>query len=83
MPNINVDIDLEDIYWDLGPRDKKLLLTWLVEDGYSPNPINLSFPKSMSYLDSEWEEMIRKLALNRHVFSTEEFNTIKDLCSRL
>lgn len=83
MPNINIDIDLEDIYWELNSRDKKTLLHWLQEDDIAPDPASLSFPEPTNYLDYEWEEMITKLAMNRHVFSTEEFNVIKDLCSKL
>jgi hypothetical protein len=77
MPS--VEIDLDDFYWECSSKDKKTLMEWLEEDGYYPKPEPIDFPKSQNYLDDEWEEIIRKLAMNRHMLSNEQIEYIKEI----
>ena len=37
--NISVDIDINDILWEMSKRDKQILVDELYEDGYIPKPL--------------------------------------------
>ncbi len=83
MPSVSVEIDLDDFYGDCSSRDKKTLMEWLEEDGYYPKPEPVDFPKSQNYLDDEWEEIIRKLAISRIQLNLEEEEFIKKIYKRI
>lgn len=37
--NISVDIDINDVLWEMSKRDKQILVDELYEDGYIPKPL--------------------------------------------
>ncbi len=37
--NINVDIDIDDVLWELSKREKQQLVDDLYDDGYIPKPL--------------------------------------------
>ena len=49
--NINIDIDVENIYEELSDSDKYLLLDWLTDDGITNMSIETS---QISYMREEW-----------------------------
>ena len=81
MPS--VDIDVEDFYWECSSNDKKFLVKWLKEDGLIEEPQPIYFPESKNYLDDEWEEIIKKLAMNRLVLTNEQIDYIREISKNL
>jgi hypothetical protein len=82
MPNINIDIDLDDFYGELSYSEKKLLGEWLEEDGYYEK-IESMFPIVENHFDREWEEIIKKLEFNRIQLTIEEEEIIKTIYKKL
>jgi len=37
--NINVDIDIDDVLWEMSKREKQQLVDDLYDDGYIPKPL--------------------------------------------
>jgi hypothetical protein len=80
---LNVEIDLDDFYWECSSKDKQTLMGWLEKDGYCSKPEPLDFPIPQNHFDREWEEIIRKLAMSRIQLTSEEEATIKEIYKRL
>lgn len=65
--SVNVDIDLEDFYYELYDSDKKQLLEWLKEDNFTTDEEN-DIVNKFSNLQSQYfrfskedEEILEKL----------------------
>lgn len=80
IDDILKQIDLDDLYDSLSDEEKYKLIEYLREDSFfSQLPI---YPND-NYKDSEWEEIINKLAQSRIQLSLEEEETIKKIANRL
>jgi hypothetical protein len=81
MPNLNIEIDLEDILWDLTDREKQKLANMLYEDDdiiaeQGPPPLNTSN-------HNDFDEAITKLIGNSWRLTVEEEETIKKIANRI
>ena len=73
-------IDLDDLYDSLSDKEKYKLIEYLREDSFL---LQLPMYPNNNYKDSEWEEIINKLAQSRIQLSLEEEETIKKIANRL
>ena len=80
MSYIRIDIDLEDVYNEMGHRDKKLMAEWLKEDVYiDDKPEGYDIPPSTSSLESEFHDMLINLSSKFYQMSNEEVEMITKL----
>ena len=80
MSWIRIDIDLEDVYNEMGHRDKKLMAEWLKEDAYiDDKPEGYDIPPSTSSLESEFHGMLIDLSSKFYQMSNEEVEMITKL----
>jgi hypothetical protein len=84
MPE-EIIIDLSELYQQCSDDDKEVLVEWLTEDGYcyttSSDAIEVHEPQN--YLDHEWAEIIKKLAVNRLQLTLTEEDQVKEIVKRL
>lgn len=71
--NIDVDVDVDDVYYEMSRRDKEEMVALLAEDGYCV-PLNdvTDSSGSRSLLDDAWHEQIVKLMNARLRLTTEQ-----------
>ena len=49
MASVRVNIDIDDILWDMGTSEKEELCQQLIEDGYGPE-LDLTFDADLKYV---------------------------------
>ena len=80
MSYIRIDLDLDDVYMEMGHRDKKLMVEWLKEDAYIDNkPEGYDIPPTTSSLESKFHDMLINLSLKFYQMSNEEVEMITKL----
>jgi hypothetical protein len=80
MSYIRIDIDLEDVYNEMGHRDKKLMVEWLKEDAYiDDKPEGYDIPPTTSPLENEFHDMLINLSSKFYQMSNEEVEMITKL----
>ena len=80
-----VDVDVDDFLSALSTRETEELIDALVEDGW----VVRVYPKGVipeerlpSIPELEWQEMCNKLSSIRHIISTEDEETIKQILKK-
>ena len=81
MAYINVDIDVDDILWDLDDRDKQYIVDELYEDGFTPKGMESDNPL-VSIAESFFNESLDKLKGKWNMLSAEEEQTIINIAKR-
>lgn len=88
MAYVNVDVDLDDFYDDLGGWEKDELVEKLIKDGYELKDPNKNYEDDEDEfegnpLDYTWKEMINKIDNSRYQLTAEQeemlFNLAKSL----
>jgi hypothetical protein len=84
MAWINVDIDLDNVYDEMGRHEKELMVEWLREDGYI-SAFNTADVESddASPLDAEWNQMIQKIHEARYRLTPEQEAMLANLAKAL
>lgn len=83
MPNIEIEIDIADIYWECKHRDKQWLVTKLQDDGYLEEMGLRNSDDHGSAIDDEWREVMQKLLDNRVQLTMEQEDLIKSIASKI
>jgi hypothetical protein len=77
MSYIRIDLDLDDVYMEMGHRNKQTMVEWLKEDDYIPEGYNI--PSTTSSLESEFHDMLINLSSKFYQISNEEVEMITKL----
>lgn len=80
--SISIDIDIEDIVWNMSDREKQELVDELYDDGYVPKQMGVSESES-NLLDITWQNTISKLSKGRLMITPEEEEIISKIANRL
>jgi hypothetical protein len=88
--SISIDVDLDDIYYDMASWDKEQMAEWLCDDGYctlneddrddDEEEFKIVNP---TILDEMWVEDMIKLFYSRMQLSMEDEETIKNIVNKL
>ena len=83
--SISIDIDLDDIYAEMGSSDCKEMTSWLYEDGYLDEYLEKERAKNLTSTVNgwAWENICDKLANNQLRLTNEEEEIIKKIADRL
>jgi hypothetical protein len=80
-----VDVDVDDFLSECSLREKEELIDALVEDGWvvrvSPKGV-IPEERLPSIPELEWQEMCNRLSGIRHIISTEDEETIKQILKK-
>jgi hypothetical protein len=88
MSWISVDIDLEDVYDEMGRYDKEKMARWLMEDGILENHPNSDIRKVVrgeeeSFGEEQLRNDLTKLWNSFYQLSNEEIEIIKNIANKL
>lgn len=72
MPYINIEVNLDDIYDELGDREKKTLSNWLIEDNIITTLSNSPTDNSLGLINDEFVTVCNKLAQSYYRMSKED-----------
>ena len=75
---VDIDLNIDDILWELDNREKKELVERLIEDGYA---LKLTLD-SESLSEWEFDKTIAKIADNRLRLTAEEDALLKKIADR-
>jgi hypothetical protein len=81
MANINVDIDIEDILWDLRDSEKQYIVDELYEDGFIPKGIENKNPP-VGAAESFFNDSLEKLRGKWNMLTELEEQTINNIAKR-
>ena len=83
MASITVDIDLDDLMWDLSKWDKQRLVDNLYENGYVPKEVEtIDARESGTYLEYELSDILDKVWNNRKFINNDDLETLKHLSKK-
>ena len=87
MARIDVDVDIDDIYWDLSKLEKQELADKLYEDGYVPKELeeDLSIAEGLipdSSTEQELYYILNKVWDNRRFINSNDLETLKILAKK-
>ena len=83
MASITVDIDLDDLMWDLSKWDKQRLVDNLYENGYVPKEVEtIDAREPGTYLEYELSDILDKVWNNRKFINNDDLETLKHLSKK-
>ncbi len=86
--SISINVDLDDVYYEMSNWDKTQMAEWLCDEGYctlneddrDENEFYLTNP---TLLDEIWVDTMKKLFHGRLQLSMEDEETIKTIVNKL
>jgi hypothetical protein len=85
--SISINVDLDDIYYEMSNWDKEQMAEWLYEEGYctldKDDEDNEFYLTNPTMLDKIWVEDMKKLFHSRMQLSVEDEETIKNIVNKL
>jgi hypothetical protein len=84
--SISIDIDLDDIYSEMGSSDCKEMTEWLYADGYLDTYLERERAKNLTSSTVNgwnWKEVCHKLSISQLRLTNEEEEIIKKIADRL
>jgi hypothetical protein len=83
--SISVDIDLDDVYSEMGESDCKDMTEWLYEDGYLDKYLERERAKNFTSHTNgwDWKGICNKLSISQLRLTNEEEEIIKKIADRL
>ena len=85
MSWIQIDVDLDDVYDNMGSYERRKMAEWLEDDGYTTITTKLEgydIPPSTSSLESEFHDMLINLSSKFYQMSNEEVEMITKLYNK-
>ena len=81
---VDVNLDIDDIYYELSDREKRELVDLLQDDGLVlPRDESLKSSGGLNHLDYEWAEALDKINKARYILTKEQEDMIMNLASKL
>jgi hypothetical protein len=81
MASISIDVDIDDILWDMTSYEKQKLANDLYDDGYVPKQLGGVHPDD-GY-DNDFDEQVAKLIGNGWKLSKEDMKIILKITNKL
>ena len=80
MSYISIDVDLDDIYREMGRYEKSQMAEWLEDDGYlTRESEGHDIPPSTSPLESHFHDVLIGLSSKFYSMSNKEIELIENL----
>ena len=77
--SISIDIDLDDVYFEMSKYDKEKMVQWLAEDGYMKSVTEISWPYPQSATEVELIQSLQDIWNNRNSLTNNDFTTLNFL----
>jgi len=82
MAYVNIDVDMDDILWDLSDRDKQKLVDDLYDDGFTPKEIKKKEDAPVGAAESFFNDSLEKLRGKWNMLTELEEQTIINIAKR-
>lgn len=82
MTRISIDVDIDDVLYNLSDREKQKLVDELYDDGFVQTQISTD-DSNNNLLDVMWTESVTKLLNNRHMLTSEDEEIIKKISNKI
>jgi len=82
MTWISIDVDIDDVLYNLSDREKQKLVDELYDDGFVQTQISTD-DSNDNLLDVMWTESVTKLLNNRHMLTSEDEEIIKKISNKI
>jgi hypothetical protein len=82
MTRISIDVDIDDVLYNLSDREKQKLVEELYDDGFVQTQISTD-DSNNNLLDVMWTESVTKLLNNRHMLTSEDEEIIKKISNKI
>jgi len=73
MVTIDVEVDIDDILWEMGDSEKEDLCRELIQDGYGPGPEAFSDMKLDEVLQAETYSETELISLFKEMWNSRRF----------
>jgi hypothetical protein len=88
MSWVNINVDLDDIYDEMGRYDKEKMAEWLLDDGILDDHPNPSIRKAVrgneeSFGEEQLRNDLTKLWNGYHQLSNEDIEIIKNIANKI
>jgi hypothetical protein len=82
MASVSVDVDIDDILWDMSSDELQSLADDLYNDGYIPTQLSSGRETQKNIMDLEWDDLVGKMARNRLQMSKEDEQSIRNILNK-
>lgn len=79
MASVNVDVDIDDILWEMSSSEKEELCQELIDEGYGPEGIESGWPLPESYTEGELVSLFQDMWTNRIHIDVKLVDELKKL----
>ena len=83
MASVSVDVDIDDILYDMSSDEIQNLVDDLYDDGYVPKQLSGGVSEEQkNVLDLEWDELVKKISKLRLQITNEDEETIRKILNK-
>lgn len=83
MASVSVDIDIDDILYDMSSDELQNLVDDLYDDGYVPKQLSGGVSEEQkNVLDLEWDELVKKMSKLRLQISIADEETLRNILNK-
>lgn len=83
MASVSVDIDIDDILYDMSSDELQNLVDDLYDDGYVPKQLSGGVSEEQkNVLDMEWDELVKKMSKLRLQISIADEETLRNILNK-
>jgi len=77
--SISIDVDLDDVYFEMSKYDKEKMVEWLAEDGYMESVTEIKWPDPQSATEVELIQSLQDIWNNRNSLTNSDYITLNFL----
>jgi hypothetical protein len=87
MARIDIEIDVDDMYWDMSKREKQEMANKLYDDGIIPEALESQIERLMdrtteTNLERDLSDLLDKIWSNRLFLTNDDIQTITTLAKK-
>jgi len=80
--SISIDIDLDDVYYQMGSYDKEEMVRWLAEDGYVDHKEVVAWPGAANSTEADLLQAIKAVWDNRLVLDNNDIAILNRIANK-
>lgn len=80
--SISIDIDLDDVYYQMGSYDKQEMVRWLAEDGYVEHKEEITWPEAANSTEADLLQAVKAVWDNRLVLDNNDIAILNRIANK-
>ena len=82
MSSISVNVDLDEVYWQMNQYDKKKMAEWLAEDDIVEAVTEITWPDPQNATEVELIQLLQDIWSNKSSLTNDDFNVLNRLSKK-